>query len=98
LPVRPCFPASLEAGKQGLTGQNIKSHSFRIGLCNEITEKFSIREAQQILCHASIETTERYMRGTMNNKTKQKILASARAPGKRMSEVYANTDYSEIEI
>jgi integrase len=67
-----------------VVGKNIKSHSFRIALCTEVTEAFTIRHAQQILGHANIATTERYARGTLKKQDKIKILMNVRNPIKKL--------------
>lgn len=60
-----------------LLNKNLKSHSFRIGLATSVAEKHTIYEAQAILGHARISTTERYVHSRLSKSKKQGILNSA---------------------
>jgi site-specific recombinase XerD len=65
------------------TGKNFKSHSFRIGLCTAITDEFTIYEAQQMMGHAHLSTTQRYSRGTLTKREKHDILNKVLAEKKQ---------------
>lgn len=57
-----------------ILNKNLKSHSFRIGMATAVTEHYTIYEAQAILGHARIATTEKYVQSRLTKKDKSKII------------------------
>lgn len=51
-----------------ILNKNLKSHSFRIGVATAVADKFSIyeAEAQSMLAHARISTTEKYVQSPLS--------------------------------
>lgn len=48
----------------------LKSHSFRINVANEIIKKADIYSAKELLGHSNISTTQKYVRGTFSKEQK----------------------------
>ena len=57
-----------------ILGKNLKTHSFRIFLATETTDKYGLQVAKTMLNHRNVSTTERYNRGQITKRKKQKVL------------------------
>lgn len=68
-----------EASK--LTKKNLRTHSFRINLCDQIIDKKGLHVAQKVLGHKSIVTTQLYNRTGLTKREIGSVLRESLAGG-----------------
>ncbi len=67
-----------EYSKRVLT--HFRTHSFRINVLNEVTEKGGIKVASQVANHSSINTTQLYLIKTLDVKAAHKVMETIIKP------------------
>ena len=62
------------SGYPGANNKTLRSHSFRIGFVTSIASAYDLQTAQQLVGHASLQTTSLYDRNTVPPKKRRGIL------------------------